>query len=186
MPEQEDAAQNTFEVAKVTDDEAVSQQPLGEESLKNGRQFIFRETFTRDASNSNLKVLIQQPSDASNAIRIIGRLFEANKAIEGTLSFNVETNTQGTEFSYANAKVQDPMPTVSNIRVEYDGDYDKTAGSADVIPIEVLETGRGNNRRAMASSRAAFRLTPGTNVLYDVDVQSDGTDMVVEFIVSEQ
>jgi hypothetical protein len=183
----ENAATNTYAIAEVTDDEAISIQPLGEESLKNGNQFIFRETFDRDTTDSNLKILIHQPSTADNRLRVIGLIIGSNKALEGTMSFNVDVESEGTDFRYANARVTDPMPESENLNVQYGGTYTKGAGGqADALPVEVLETGTGINRRAMDSSRSAFRLTPGTNILYDLEAQSDGTDIIVEFIVSER
>lgn len=187
VPNPENASKNTYVIAEVTDDEAVSIQPLGEESLKNGNQFVYRESFDRNTTNSNLTILLEQPDSASDEIRVIGRLIEPSKAIEGTISFNVGIDSRGSDFSYANAKVTDPMPDPENIYVQYGGTYTKGAGNqGDVLPVEVLGTGQGINKRALNSSRAAFRLSPGTNILYDINALSDDTDIIVEFIVSER
>lgn len=183
----ENAATNTYVVAEVTDDEAVSIQPLAEESLKTGNQYIFRETFDRSTNNPNLKVLIEQPEGADEAIRVIGNTIESTKELLGTVSFNVGVDSRGTSFRNANSKITDPMEESSNETVEYGGTYTKDAGGeADALPLEILDTGEGINRRSFHVNSAAFRLTPGTNILYDLDAQADGTDIIFEVRLSER
>lgn len=174
-------------LVETSDGDGVFFQTLAEVDLKNKNTWIFRESFTRSTTTSSLEFLIQHPSSASNPLRIVKRKIDPTKALTGRLSFNVGITTSGTDFDVTNAYVEsdmsnpDPTPTM-----EYGGDYDKGAGTADALPVDVFDTGVGVQRVARDASSAAFRMNPGTNVYYDLDSQADSNDIVVEFIVSEQ
>jgi len=170
-----------------SDTDGIISQTIGEFDLKNGRTWIFRESFSRSTATPSLEFLLEHPSSADKPLRIIERQIDPTKELTGTLSFNVDIDTAGTDFDVANSLVQPDMSNPSPVpNAEYGGTYDKTAGTADALPVDVFDTGMGANRVARDTSRAAFRMEPGTNVFYDLESQADGNDILVEFIVSEQ
>jgi hypothetical protein len=169
----------------MSDDEALNLQTLSEDSLKNKRQWTFRESFTRSTANPSLEFILQHPSSAANPIRVVERTIDATKALTGTLSFNAAINTSGTDFSVGNNFVEDPVVGPPDTTIEYGGDYDKTAGEADALPVDIFDTGVGANRVARDTSRAAYRMKPGTSVFYDLDSQADSNNIIVEFVISE-
>lgn len=180
-------AANTNVLANVTDDEAQTRQTLSEESLKNGRQYVFRETFTRSTADPSLDILIHHPAGADNTLRVVERVIDPTKALTGTLTPNVDITTDGTEFDVINKNITDPADTVPVPNAQYGGTYDKDASpNTDALTVDVFDTGQGATRVARSDSTAAFRLEPGTNIYYDLESQADGNDILIQFIVSQR
>jgi hypothetical protein len=166
----------------VTDSEALTSQPLNEQSLKEGNSFTHREEFSVGDGDTT-EILLRNEVDRD--VRLYVEDIDADAEIVGTESYNAAVSATGTAIDAVNRLLQDPIDQDSPLGVYANGTYDTTAGSQDVLPSNVLATGNGS-ASALETQSAPFRLQPNTNIVLSLTAQNAGTKLEVEFIASER
>ena len=191
-PSQENAAQNTYRLAQVTDDEALATQPLQEESLKNGRQWVVRDDFTID-TGQDVEIIVSLPEESDDVIRAVDSAIVPDSAVEGEVTFNRDIETEGTELSFVNSRVApDTIDTVPDATVQSGGNYINPAErNGEVIELPLRSTlgvdPQGPGRAATTGPAGAlYRIAPGGSVHFRVESTEDNNTIQFSFILSQR
>ena len=191
-PSQENAAQNTYRLAQVTDDEALATQSLREESLKNGRQWLVRDDFTID-TGQDVEIIVSLPEGSDDIIRFVDRAIVPDSAVEGEVTFNRDIETDGTELSFVNASVApDTIDTVPDATVQSGGNYINPAernGEVIDLPIRsALGVDPEGPGRAVTTGPAGvfYRIAPGGSVHYRVESTENDNTIQFSFVLSQR
>ena len=191
-PSQENAAQNTYRIAQVTDEEALATQPLQEESLKNGRQWVVRDDFTID-TGQDVEIIVSLPEESDDVIRAVDSAIVPDSAVEGEVTFNRDIETEGTELSFVNARVApDTIDTVSDATVQSGGNYINPAErNGEVIELPLRSAlgvdPQGSARAVTAGPAGAFyRIAPGGSVHYRVESTEDDNTIEFQFVLAQR
>ena len=191
-PSQENAAQNTYRIAQVTDEEALATQPLQEESLKNGRQWVVRDDFTID-TGQDVEIIVSLPEESDDVIRAVDSAIVPDSAVEGEVTFNRDIETEGTELSFVNARVApDTIDTVPDATVQSGGNYINPAErDGEVIELPIRSAlgvnPQGPGRAATTGPAGAlYRIAPGGSVHFRVESTEDNNTIQFSFILSQR
>jgi hypothetical protein len=172
----------------VWDGEALNFQPLAEESLKIGRQWIFREVFTLEADET-IEFAITNPLQEFE-LRTINRTIDPDEEILGTVTVNPDfDDTQTFEnFRFITTRVEDPQIPGPDFNVTYNGTYTLDA-DAQAIPIRSAGGGDPPGP-ATAGSRqvpaAFYRIEPGAGVHYSITSEVNDNTITVEFVIGQR
>ena len=164
----------------TSDDEAVIQQSLAENSLKNGDQYIFRETFTLSDTDTQA-ILVENPTGSDAELRAVNRRIDPDNPVTGTISANVTVDTRGTDFQNVNALINDPAETSSPFNIQYDGAY---SGGTQVLPVRTPDT--SNTPVGSRATGAIYRIVEGANLLYELSSATASNNITFELIISQR
>ena len=189
---QENAAQNTYRLAQVTDDEAISQQTLSEESLKNGRQWIIRDKFNIN-TGEDVEVILNISENSEDSLRVISRSIRPDSAVEGEVTFNREIETSGTALSFVNAQINGEIDSsLPNANVESGGEYiNPSERNGEIIELPIRSTlgvdPQGPARAATTAPEGAlYRIRPGGSVHYRIESTEDDNTIEFQFVLAQR
>lgn len=111
------------------DHEAMNGQTLAEESLKNGRRWLFRDVIALDA-NASAEVVLQNDF-SGDTLRVVAVDIDPDQEISGSVDANVTIDASGTDLPARNDRIDADVATVpSGLTVEHGGTY--SGGEASV------------------------------------------------------
>ena len=166
------------------DSEAMNSQSLSNASLKEGKQWRFREVFELAASTGSQEFVIDNTLSDSK-LRVVVRDIDPDEKIGGSVSLNPTIDTAGTDFRVVNNKIEAPPIGAPSFTVEYGGTYSdlsqdlplRSPGGADPPGPATAGTRSPNS--------AAFALEPGASIHYEITEESGNANTVtVEFVIS--
>jgi len=191
-PNQENSAQNTYIIASVADSEALSTQPLQEESLKNGRQWVVRDDFTID-TGEDVEIIVSLPEESDDIIRVVDRNIIPDSAVEGEVTFNREIETDGTELSFVNARIApNTIDVVPDATIQSGGNYiNPSERNGEVIELPLRSAlgvdPQGPGRAVTTGpAGASYRIAPGGSVHYRVESTEDANTIQFSFLISQR
>jgi len=166
----------------VLDDEAIAQQTLSEESLKNGNQWTFSEVVTLQ-NNDTQQVFIENPLE-SRVMRVVGVVLDPTEKIRGEWSENVTQDSAGTQFDFLSNLSTDPPQDDPPFTVELGGTYSGTGGGYTFESAAGPDS-PGNQPRGTAAPRAAVsRIEPGSNRHLEITSLADANPITIAATIS--
>lgn len=195
----EDTLQRVRDVLEdAGDEESIATQPLAERSLKNGTQWIFRDTFTL-ADAEDIELYAGVSSDSDDVMRIVGRTVEPDSAVTGEVQYNLDRDGTGAEsLTFVNGSVVPDMNLDPDFHLETGGTYTNpdtypTGNRLEGETIELpLRSALGTDPvgPTLAATRppqaAVYRIQPGGSVRYRIESTAADNTVTVEFVVSQR
>jgi len=166
----------------VVDDEAVAQQSLAEQSLKEGNQWTFSEVVTL-ATDETTRLFIDNAL-TSRELRVVGVSLNPTEVIEGSWYANVTEDVAGVDFDYLNNRASDPPQDDPSFTVALGGSY-SSLGAGYSFESAAGPQQVGNRPRGTAAPEAAaFRVDPGGNRLLEITSQAEANVVTIQTTVS--
>lgn len=162
------------------DIESMTQQTLDEASVKSGDRWTFRETFDLSASDAEVVIANELPTDV---LRVVVSTIRSDDKISGTVQTNPTIDTSGTAFRWIPDRDDGTDGTLPDgITVEYGGDY---SSSGQSIPIQSTGgTGPPFRQTPLnTADTAVARIEPGGARQYTVSDDSGGDNTLVMTLV---
>ena len=166
----------------VLDDEAIAQQTLAEESLKNGNQWTVSEVVTLQNDDTE-QVFFTNPLE-SRTMRVVGVVLDPTEKIRGEWSENVTQDTAGTEFDSLNNLSTDPPQAGPPFTVELGGTYSGTGNGYTFESSAGADTPGNAPRGTTAPQDAVSRIEPGANRHLEITSLADANPITIAATVS--
>lgn len=180
------------------DDEALAIQPLAERSLKNGDQWIFRDTFTLGDAE-DIEIFAGVPAENDDILRVVARTIEPDSAVTGEVTFNNDRDgTNAESLTFINGSISPDMQLDPDFQLETGGTYtnpetyptgNRLAGDTIELPLRST-LGTDPEGPTLAATRppqsALYRIQPGGNIVYRIESTAADNTVTVEFVVSQR
>lgn len=158
------------------DSEAGNVQTLGEESLKNGRRWTFREVFGLSGDGSE-EVVVQNNFDA-DTLRVVAITVDPDDQISGSVEANATIDASGTALSAQNGRINGDVADVpAGIIAEYGGTY-----SGGVAPLPLRNSGGVGGGAARTDLNAiptsVSQIDPGGSLHWTITDESGSAQSV--------
>jgi hypothetical protein len=191
MANPENAADNTYDLAVVTDEEAITSQTLAEKAIKEEKQWIIRDNFTIN-NGEEVEVFLGVDDACERLFRVFSRSIVPDSAVTGEVTFGREIDVEGNDLTFVNSAINgSTADEISSANVESGGNYinpDERNGEVIKLPVRSL---LGNDPSGPSEPNTAgpvdsvFSVRPGGSVHYRIQSTADDNTVEFEFIIGE-